>query len=234
MAIPTLIISPPWFRGFDCVFEYFGVLVFLLIALFAYKATKMTNDQKTKWLFVSFLLIAASYFIKAFRNINLYFPFERQLLIGSLEVKYTSLAIINLVPIIDFTSRVLFLLGLVGVYFLITQSEEKKHMALMVYFITIVTYVSSIVPYVFHLTSAILLAEISYFYLKKTERKRLNQKLVLTAFLSLMMSQMLFLTFHPGLYVSAGILELFGFVLLLFSYVLVHFSVRELKIKKEK
>ena len=96
MAISTLIISPPWFRGFDCVFEYFGVLVFLLIALFAYKATKMTNDQKTKWLFVSFLLIAASYFIKAFRNINLYFPFERQLLIGSLEVKYTSLAIINL------------------------------------------------------------------------------------------------------------------------------------------
>ncbi len=225
----SIIVAPPWFRGIDCIFEYFGIVVFLLIAFFAYKATRITNDKKTKWLFISFLLIAGSYLIKAFKDLNFYFPVEREVFIGNFHLKYASIAIIQSEVLINAISRILFLLGLVGLYFLITRSEEKRHVFLLVFFTTIVTYISSFIPHLFHLTNVVLLAEISYFYFKKTKLKQPSQKMIMTAFLCLMLSQVLFLTFLSRFYVNAKILELIAFIFFLIAYSLVVFGTKSKK-----
>lgn len=230
----SLILSPPWFRGFDCIFEYFGVIVFLLIALFAYKATKITSDKKTKWLFISFLLIALSYFLKVFENLNLYFPVEKSISVGSVYIRYTSVAIVQSLFLIEFVTRILFLLGFISLYFLITRSEEKKHVFLLVYLITIVTYVSSLKPMIFHLTSAILIGEISYFYLKKTKLKTLGQKSMFLALVCLAMSNLLLLILSSGFYVSAMVLELIAFVFFMFAFANSLFGSRIKNLEKTK
>lgn len=87
---------------------------------------------------------------------------------------------------------------------------------------------------IFHLTSAILIGEISYFYLKKTKLKTLGQKSMFLALVCLAMSNLLLSILSPGFYVSAMVLELIAFVFFMFAFANSLFGSRIKTLEKTK
>ena len=231
----TLIFSPRWFYGIDAIFESFAILATAFLAFYSYKFYRFGRQINYKHFSFSFLMLSLAFLAKVVTNLLLYFPNSAEKVMGFLIPSYPIIGQASLIyGLGHLTFRFFTLLGLLGIFWIIGKYHEKHKLFILIYFASVVSLLSiftstSIVAlgivihlYIFfHLTAAIFLAYISYFYFRGyRNKKKKDTMLVAVSFSLLLLSQLVFL-FVPltlSAYVLAEFLQLAGYLLLLYEY----------------
>ena len=112
--------SPTWFYGYDVTFEVVFAIISLIIALFAFKIYKASDQRYAKFLGISFSLISFSYFIQSAFN---FFA------ISKLNENICGMIRLNSVALFDsigvYLHMLFFLLGIVILVFMVLKSSTK-------------------------------------------------------------------------------------------------------------
>ncbi len=221
MNMVELFIGPRWFLGIDTLFELISIIVSFLISLFAYKIYKLASQKKYLNFSLAFFLIAIGLFFKIISNFVVFYKTVEKTFYGLFTVTYTySFNSINLISL--FLFRFLTLTAFLMILANILKIKDKRIITLMLFFTVIATIFSNYAYFVFHLTLALILGFISFYYFKNTKIKRSRSAfMVMFSFLALFLSQILFVFFalDHGFYAFGEILQLVGFLFLLFAYI---------------
>ncbi|MFA6269516.1 MAG: hypothetical protein WCW13_01780 [archaeon] len=212
-------ISPPWFFGYDIVFELIFAVVALALALFALRVSHLTSQRSAGLFGKGFLLISISYFFQSIFNFfmlaqigdHLYTPFDA--------------AMLPIIQQIGAYGHVLFMLT--GLVVLLYTSFEIKNKRLFLAFLAL-----AIVPLfiiddlfgLFYVVSTVCLLFVAWYYVANYLKKKQSLNLVTAlAFLLLLIGHaQYFLSINnPPLYVIGHAIELFGYLLILVNFYLV-------------
>lgn len=227
----NVLFSPRWFWGIDAIFESIAILATALLAFYAYKLYKFTKKSSHKYFSLSFLMLSLAFLAKVITNLFLYFPGLRKT-IDFFILRYYILSNTNLIYAIgNLAYRFLMLLGLLGIFWVIGKSREKNKLLILLYFISAISFISifsAITSYfifelypLFHITAALFLAYISYFYYNNYLKKKKDTTFrIFLSFLLIFLSQLVFIFVLIDLrtYVIAEFLQLAGYFLLLYEY----------------
>lgn len=224
--------SPNWFYGIDIIFEFFSIIASLLIAFYALRLYKYSNNPNHKHFGYSFLAIALSFFIKILTNLVGYFPIIKEQAVSLVSVMYNSFTI-TYTPLkfALFMHRSLMLLGLFGIFYIVSKSRERNKIMLFIYFSIITALYVLFDPFgynsyrIFYLTTAFLSAFIlRYYYAYYKKNKNKKTLLVVESFFFILIGQLTFIFTFSNLgingYVLGEIIQFFGFLLLLYNYYL--------------
>lgn len=227
----SLVFSPKWFYGVDIIFEILGIIVALLIAFYSFRIYRFSGKENTNHIYLglSFLAIAASFAAKVMTNFVLYYQTTVKQEFGTVIVKYHLLEKSNLFFQVGYDlHRFLMLLGLFGVYWLVSKSRDVEHQFLFAYLFFIIAIFSFQSFVVFHVTAAVILFMIVKHYLalckgKSWSRGGRNARINLAAFMLIALSQVVFIftVFNTLSYVIGEVLQFAGLVLFLVNIILV-------------
>jgi hypothetical protein len=220
----VLILSPHWFFGIDTFFDVFSVLTTLLISFYSYRMYKFSRKINYKWFSVSLLLISLGFISKILTSILMQFPPLLSITFGSFVVIYRIATQSNILFILGQLSyRFLVLVGFFGVYWLISKSKEKNKIPLILFLLFATTILSGYAYPAFSMAMVILLSHIVYYYsVNYKKNKNIKTALILCSFALLLLSQILFIFLFLDIrvYVASEIVQLAGYLLLLYSYYL--------------
>jgi len=226
----SVVFTPRWFYGIDCIFEGVAIIVALLIAFYSYKMYTFTKVSNHKFFSISFLLIALAFSAKIVSNLSLVSTYVGVVKhVGFFFYGHHRLAVEHLLYISGFLGyRLLMLAGLLGVYFVIHKYKAKKLIVFSAYLITVLILATTFSTWaypIFYITTAILLIFIAQFYYdsylgRRGHKKNKNAKMILKAFVMLAAAQLAFtlVLLHLYFYVLAEALQLVGFLILLYVY----------------
>lgn len=218
-------LTPDWFQDIDTLFEIVSILVTFLLAATTYKFYKLTGENKYKWFSSSFFLITLSYVFKILTNLIVYNEQLGTKVLG--EYTYTIQYVHEYYYFEIFGTlafRFLMLLGLFGLYYVICRCQDRKTIPIVIFLLFITTIFSNIQYFAFHLTTALFfcLIVLQYYSLCQEQKKKiLHLCNPMVAFSLLLLSQLVFglLFLTPKIYVFAQIIQLCGFLLLLYNYI---------------
>lgn len=224
----NFVFSPSWFYGIDVMFEGVTLLVSLAIALYAYRIYKFSEVKRYYWYGISFLMLAGAFAAKIFTNITSYYNILERNSFGLADIAYQAAQGSDLFFMYGYAAyRLLTLLAFLGIYLVMSNKVKTSRSAvfLFTYFAFAMMYFSKKVAFAFHLTTALFLFFIFMFTFRNCYRKTtLKAACVTTAFFILMISQLLFIPgFYVGgtAYVAAEVVQLVGYVSMLFAFVMV-------------
>ncbi len=216
-------ITPDWFKDIDTGFEVVSLIATFLIAATAYKFYKLTDEVRYKWFSASFFLISISYFFKILTNIIVYNEEWGTKTLGlfTYTVQYVhEYYYFEIFGTLAF--RFLMLVGLFGLFYIICKCQDQKSVFIIIFLIFMTTIFSNIQYFAFHLTAALLLGLIVWqLYYNMREQQTITVRTPIIAFSVLLISQLLFglLFLTPEMYVIGEVVQLFGFLLLLYNYI---------------
>lgn len=225
-----LFYTPSWFQGFDLVFDAISIVVALLVAGYSWKVYKLTSENKYGYFSFAFLLITIGLIAKVATYGILYFKPLRDVaavVVGPAAGFELSLSYLWYRGAFFFQMASMLSAWLL-LFFVSqkTRSRLKKfyeisQIALFLYLIMLVSFVSNFKYFVFYLTSAVMLGMTSLHYYKNylnTEKK--SAFLVMSSFLLLTFSQIfsVFVFVFESFYVLGELLLLMGFLLILYTY----------------
>lgn len=207
----------------DCIFEIIMVAVLLLISMHSYSIFKISREKSFKWFSYSFFIIALAFVGRILMNAVIYTQEIRKKIAGVvvLTLRHTQASAI-LWDYGLFGYRTLMLLGLIGIFLIITKSKKKKNWLLLGYLAVLTALASMQIPYIFNLTAAAILSLIGlqFFqnYLKHPRKSTLG---VTAAFSVIFLSHAIFIFegFNHLIYVAGEIVQLVGYLLLLAVYI---------------
>lgn len=213
VMLESLVVSingPSWFFGIDTVFQVLFVLVTMLIYSLSARALKFTHDKKYKNLGLAFFFLALAYLILAMSNLALYTEFYDGVVRG---INFANLF---------YLAHIFFILIGYSVLLLVSMKIKSKRMALLMFSFMLMFIAFAFQYYMkFHLVSLMLLVFIAYhFWENYLHKKSTNSGLVFVAFYCLCMAEVFFLTmvWLTPLYVVAHVLQLIGFLSMLWMY----------------
>jgi len=220
----TFVFSPRWFYGVDCISAIIALVITLLIAGFSYKIFAFSKDKKYKYLALSFLTLSAAFFFKLLTNITVYYDITKQTKFGSLILSYTSLESSDLLVSLGFMGyRFLFLAGFMGLFYLLYKHRDRKLLIIMAWLILLATWFSLRNYFFFHATAILFLALLFWYYYRACQtsgRKKIKSLKYLMAtfwFLGISQISFIFVFLSLNLYALGELLQLAGFLLLLFN-----------------
>jgi len=207
----------------DCIFEIIMVAVLILISLHSYSIFKISREKNFKWFSYSFFVIALAFVGRILMNTVIYTQNVRQKVAGLIitTFKHTSASDV-LWNYGLFGYRTLMLLGLIGIFLIITKSRKKKNWLLLGYLAVLTALASMQIHYIFNLTATVILALISLqFYQNYLKHPRKSTLGVTAAFSVIFLSHAIFIFegFNHLLYVAGEIVQLVGYLLLLAVYI---------------
>jgi len=216
--------GPNWFYGIDIIIEVISLIVAGLIAFFSYKAFKITKERKYFFFALAFFLIAISFVSKMYGLIIACTGLAKASF-GYFTAVTQKMTLIQFIYSMGyFLQRFIFLVGLLALTSLCLKIRNRKTIFMLVFFVFIATWFSNQSYLIFHIIAAFLLIYISlYFYVNYLRKRTFNARLVPMSFFLLLISQLIFIFVirDLNLYVVGNIFQLAGFVVLLFTYILV-------------
>jgi len=224
----TLIFSPRWFYGYDIIFEALAVIVTLIIGLYGLRIYRFSKERVYKYFGLSFLAFAAAFIAKIAMNFVLYNPTAVKTTMETMDITQRLLAKSNLILQAGYdVHRFLYLFALLGIYWIISKSQDIEHRGLFIYMLLIITLFSFNTYYVFHLTAAIMLLFIVKHFKNICQRKGalINAHLNFLAFALILLSQLvfIFIFLNNAIYVVAEVVQLLGFIIFLINILLLVF-----------
>lgn len=211
--------APPWFYSYGAAFDIISAVVTLLIAVYGLKLYKFSGEQRHKYFSLSFFMITISLVFKSFSN----FVQSPEAIVGQIVWPIT-LPGLTSQPMPFMAAylgyRLFMLVGLLGIYSIVYKIKGKG-MWIALYLILVVTLFSTSTYLLFYTTAFLFLITITRYYYKNYVRLRTIQScMVFAAFVLITAGQLLFLAISYKLYsyVIGEVLQLFGYLLLLFSY----------------
>ena len=222
----TFVFSPRWFYGIDCISAVIALIITFLIAGFSYRIYKFCKDKKYKYLTLSFLTLSVAFFFKLLTNITVYFEVNKQKILSSLILTYSSLESSDLLISIGFIGfRFLFLAGFMGLFYLLYKHRDRKLLIIMTWLILLATWFSLSNYFFFHTTAILFLGLLFWYYYRACQtsksKKIKSLKYLMATFWFLVISQVsfIFVFLSKHLYAVAELLQLIGFLLLLYNMI---------------
>jgi hypothetical protein len=211
--------SPAWFYGYDVALEVGFAVSALIIALFAYRIYR-TTDQRQVLLFGSaFLLISFSYFMQSLLNLLIVTGADTSPCCGLTAANISMLGAYGTLAYI-----LLMISGLTVLAYMTLRVERLRVLWLML-ILAIIAIIFSISPlYSFFMLSTILLAVVLWHYVRNYQQSRQTKTLlVVLAFGFLLFGSLHFmLSVDHALYYAIGhILEMIAYMLILANLYLV-------------
>jgi len=210
---------PPWFFGYDVVFEVIFALVTLAVSLYAFKIYKLSDQHQSKLFGISFLFFSFAYIMQSLLNLAILFKLNESI---CEVVKIQSVNTLNALGM--FSHMFLFLMGLVTLAYMTLKTKNGRVYSLILVISILSLLMSFNRFYWFYFLSSILLIYICMHYLANyLKQKQANTLLPLTAFLFLLFSHFhfIFAVNHSIYYFLGHILELAAYILLLINLTLI-------------
>ena len=217
------VFGPEWFYGTAAVFEFIVMLITLFIAVYSFRIYFIVNDRKYLYFTLAFLFIAASFFIRAVTD---YMASTH--LIGRMPNVVAAVSTVATVPqlhSLGYLAHVfLMFAGFMILVAIFLRIHSVMILSLLFIFIIVLTALSQSKYYAFHITLIVMLIYIVLHLLRNyVSRRKLSPFLVLYSMACLLVAQIFFMfVFADKLYYVIGhIIQMAGFLLLLFSLMLV-------------
>jgi len=218
-----LVFSPKWFYGKDIVIDFFSIAVLSLIAVFSLKYYKINKKNKNYlWFAISFILLSISFLFKILTNFTIYYNIVDTKKLGFFTFSYRTVVTSDILFSLGFLFYILLtLLGFFVLYAIYQKKYNKKDILLEIYFIIIISYFSISKYFVFHMTSFVFLALITFNYFKNYPKKNKNSKILAWSFLIITISQLIFIfvMLTKLFYVIAEVIQLIGYIVLLTVFI---------------
>ena len=211
-------LSPQEFVGYDILLEFLFSLVALTVALFAFKAYKMTSHRQIRLFSAGFMFIFFSYITQALFSALI-------LLRGDDVVCQRDIFETLLLNTLGFYSHVLFMI--IGLLILVYMTFRTKKFTALGFLITITLvslFFSQSLFYNFYLLTAISFGFLSWHFIETYMGKKNNKTLlVIAAFGLLTASSLIFLVSlsQPNLYVFGKLFELVAYMFILTNFYLI-------------
>lgn len=216
------VFSPEWFYGIDSIFEIFSVIVTLIIAGYAYKLYKFSENKNYKYFSLAFLLFAVGFIFKILTNITVYSEVLEKMPLGTITLVHSTIHQYEFFYILGYLGfRLAILLGLLGIYMVSYKHTNITDMFLYSFLFILICIFSHYDFIIFHLTTIAFLCFIVYFYINNyLNKKNKPSLLIASSFIFLLISQVFFAFTYFELihYITAEIFQLIGFILLLIGF----------------
>jgi hypothetical protein len=218
--------SPPGFYGKDIAIDIISAIVVLLIGVFAFRNFLLDKkNYRHLLLSAAFVILGGSFFIKILTNILSHHS------VG-ISRYLTGLLIPDIIPNYSLLPALGFLLyaslTLFGFYTLYTLTSPKDIISsdylIIAYFIIISTYFARFNYFLFYVTAFLFLLMISRRYFLSYKKNNYHNTLFLCiSFGIIALSQFVFIftSSNHSLYVAAEIIQLIGYLFLLYTFIMV-------------
>ncbi|HHE36333.1 MAG TPA: hypothetical protein ENL16_00785 [Candidatus Woesearchaeota archaeon] len=218
--------SPPWFYGKDIAIDILSAIVVLLIGVFSFK--NFLLDKKNKrhfFLSCAFILLGLSFITKIVVNILTHTQ-------GWLSKQFwLSILGTEIIKPYGFLSAIGFLLyalltlfGFYILYVLSSKDELSMNYVIIAYFILVSTYFTRFTYFIIYITAFIFLFAITRrYFLCYNETKYKNTLCLGISFGVITLSQFVFIftSSNHAIYVLAELIQLVGYLFLLYTFVMV-------------
>lgn len=207
------LMGPAWAYGVDVAIQFFGALIALFIAIYGYKAYKLTKDKKYLYFGSAFGLLSFNLFLFV-------------LMIPALYIYYTYLSGVDPGMLLSVSHMLNFIYMFVTlmaytVFVVIYAGMARRSLMLLlgslVFALVIYSYAN--VSFIgFNLVALLLLAFVIGYNLKNyIKKERSSSPLVLSAFALIALGHLFFILeiFNSLFYVLGHITQLIGYVCLL-------------------
>ncbi len=207
MVVTITVRGPDWFFGIDSLFEGFAFIALLLVTLFSFKAYKFTKDKKFRSFAFGFGLMALAELARALADLFVYAGWNvKPLALLGLYGGYMGLALVSLVVLFAITLK---------------TTQKAPVIALMMVSLVLIL-LSTSYRLSFHSISFILLAFISYHFIRNFfEKKSVCAFLVCSSFVLLGLAQVAFIfdIVKQRFYIIGHLVHLLAFAALLVALV---------------
>jgi hypothetical protein len=209
------------FYGIDSLIDFAIVLVAALVSYQSHRIYKLLGEKNYRFFSWAFFSIAVAVFFKIISNLTIVHKavIKSPNFILLITHEFQEMQLLNFASFIFY--KVFFLLGFLILFLIITKTNKKEDIFLLVYFGIISVLFSVYFNFVFHLTLIILLITLTaYFYQNNKKVRSKNSYLVFSAFVFILASQIieLFYGLHPLVYLVGEILIFIGFLVLLLNH----------------
>jgi len=218
--------SPPWFYGKDIAIDILSVIVVLLIGGFSFR--NFLLDKKNKrhfFLSCAFILLGLSFLTKILVNIlahsQSWLSKQFWLSIFGAEI-IKSYGFLSAIGFLLYALLTLF--GFYILYVLSSKDELSMNYVIIAYFILISTYFTRFTYFIIYITAFIFLFAITRrYFLSYSETKYKNTLYLCVSFGIITLSQFVFIftSSNHTLYVLAELIQLIGYLFLLYTFVMV-------------
>ena len=218
--------GPAGFYGKDIAIDLVSAIVVLLIGVFSFR-NYLLDKKNHRHLLLSLatVMLSGSFFVKILTNILSHHQ------IG-LSKYLTGLIIPSIIPAYSMLPAAGFLLysilTLVGFYILFTLTSKRELLSfdylIIAYFIIVSTYFARFNYVLFYITALLFLVAISRRYFLAYNENRYKNTLILGISFSLIALSYLafiFTSTNHALYVLAELIQLIGYLFLLYTFTLV-------------
>lgn len=224
----TYVYGANWFHGIESIFDIIYIVVGLLIAYFSYKGYRYISKKKYLYFAFSFFLIATSFFIKMLSDMTIYSRTLVEKSVGLFVIKtYVAQRIDWIYSIQSYGfifARFLILLAFLVLLIINLKIKDRKLIFLLIYFIVICARFSEYSFFIFHATLALVLLFLCMNYWKNYKKqKKSSSKFVAMSFFTIFLSQLVFVfvNLNQNIYIIGAVLQLIGYLILLYTIVLV-------------
>jgi hypothetical protein len=218
--------SPPWFYGKDIAIDVLSAIVVLLIGVFSFR--NFCLDKKNKRHFIlggAFVLLGASFIVKILTNVLSHIEgwLSRQFWVSILGKDIiTSYTLLSAIGFLLFSLLTLF--GFYILYALSSKDELSMNYFIIAYFILVSTYFTRFTYFIFYVSAFIFLLALSRrYFLSYLKNKYQNTLFLCISFSIITLSQFVFIftSQNPALYAIAELIQLIGYLFLLYTFILV-------------
>lgn len=226
-SIPSYVFSPKWFYGFDSIIEIIAIIISLLLVYYSYKCYKLTGEKRFLYFSIAFISLTLAFFTKIIGTLAIYSRDVREsALAKTMDSAFESITIFSINSAAFLLHTFFMIFGIMMLFLIISKLtwENKRVIAMLLYFVIIATWLGAIHYQLFYATTFVMLTLISLsYYQNYKEIKSENAKLVAYAFLILLISNafFIFIIYSKTIYVIAELLQLLGFIYLLIPFILV-------------
>jgi hypothetical protein len=218
--------NPQYFYALDSVFEVVSVIASMFLSYYSWKVYGLTKQGKYKLMALAFLFMLLSFVVRIIANLAIHF--QRETVQHALTISVAT-DIGRIYQLGLFFYRFIFLLGVVLLLMLALRVKNRTVFASYILFVVLFAYFSvprftiqsNLIYYV--ISSTLLFFVFTHFVGNFQSKKSVTSLLVAAAFFLLFISQGIFVPFMvtKGAYAVSKIFQLSGFLMLLFSYLLV-------------
>jgi hypothetical protein len=217
--------SPEWFAGIDSGIEVLSLIVAFAVSWYSYKVYRLSGEKKYKHFAAAFLLSGAAYIFKIASQIIIYEKEKVLQQIGPFLVARTVLEPVTWLHTYSYAIfSILMLFSMLVLLAVAFRIHDKPTLVLMTYFMVVITILAGHAVPILHITLALMAAMLVFhFYNNYSHNKKCQALFVTLAFLSIFLSHsvMIFMMYNPTIYVMSEVLQLAGFGLLLYAFILV-------------
>lgn len=228
------VFSPPGFYGKDIVIDVLSAVVVLLIGIFSFRNFLLDKENK-KHLFMSsaFMLLGFSFIVKILTNVMTHYEglTGKQWFISIMGAQLTqTYSFLTAIGFLLYATLTLF--GFYLIYALSSKDRLSMNYVIIAYFILVTTYFTRFNYFLIYLTAFVFIISLTRRYLVSyLETRYRNTLLLMISFALISISQLVFIftISDHALYIAAEVIQLVGYLFLLYTFMMVLRNARKKK-----